>query len=161
MFELDLPWWEFVLRGTIIYATLLVLVRASGRRTVGQFTPFDLVVVLLITEGASAALSGGDSSVGAALLIVGTLIGLNLVVAWATSRSRRVEALLEGEILLVGRDGRFFDAVLRRHLVSQADVERSLREADCDLQDMQYAFLEVDGTLSIRKRKSVQPADQG
>lgn len=154
MFELDLPWWEFILRGTIIYGTLLVLVRASGRRTVGQFTPFDLVVVLLISEGASAALSGGDNSVGGAMLIVSTLIGLNLLVAWATSRSRRLEALFEGEALLVGRDGRFFDALLRRHRVSDEDVKRSLREADCELAEMQYAFLEIDGTLSIQKRKN-------
>ena len=44
MFELDLPWWQFPLHATLVYVTLLVLVRLSGRRTVGQFTPFDLIL---------------------------------------------------------------------------------------------------------------------
>lgn len=54
VFSLDLPWWEFALRGAITYGALLVLVRISGKRTVGQFTPFDLIVVryaFLETDG--------------------------------------------------------------------------------------------------------------
>jgi len=54
MFDVDLPWWEFVLRGAIVYCALLVLVRVSGKRTVGQFTPFDLLVVMLLSESVSA-----------------------------------------------------------------------------------------------------------
>ena len=97
MFDLDLPWWEFALRGAITYAALLVLVRISGKRTVGQFTPFDLIVVLLLSEGVSAGLTGGDDSVGGGLVVVTTLIGLNLLVAFATSRSRRLEILFDGQ----------------------------------------------------------------
>ncbi len=153
MFDLHLPWWEFVLRGAITYGALLVLVRVSGKRTVGQFTPFDLIVVLLLSEGVSAGLTGGDDSVGGGLLVVTTLIGLNLLVAMASSRSKRLEVMFEGNPVLIGRDGQFFEQLLKRHHVGDGDVQKSLREADCDLHEMRYAFLETDGTISIQKKR--------
>src|SRR5690606_11119712 len=61
LFELSAPWWELVLRGTVVYFALLVLVRLSGKRTVGEFTPFDLIVVVLLCEAVSGSLSGEDS----------------------------------------------------------------------------------------------------
>lgn len=153
MFDLHLPWWEFILRGAITYGALLVLVRVSGKRTVGQFTPFDLIVVLLLSEGVSAGLTGGDDSVGGGLLVVTTLIGLNLLVAMASSRSKRLEVMFEGNPVLIGRDGQFFEQVLKRHHIGDGDVQKSLREADCDLHEMRYAFLETDGTISIQKKR--------
>lgn len=153
MFDLDLPWWEFVLRGAITYGALLVLVRVSGKRTVGQFTPFDLIVVLLLSEGVSAGLTGGDDSVSGGLLVVSTLIGLNVLVAFATSRSRRLEVIFEGNPVLIGRDGSFFEALLKRHRVGDGDVQKALREADCNIHEMRYAFLETDGTISIQKTR--------
>lgn len=153
MFDLHLPWWEFILRGAITYGALLVLVRVSGKRTVGQFTPFDLIVVLLLSEGVSAGLTGGDDSVGGGLLVVTTLIGLNLLVAMASSRSKRLEVMFEGNPVLIGRDGQFFEQLLKRHHVGDGDVQKSLREADCDLHEMRYAFLETDGTISIQKKR--------
>ena len=153
MFELDLPWWEFALRGAITYAALLVLVRVSGKRTVGQFTPFDLIVVLLLSEGVSAGLTGGDDSVGGGLVVVSTLIGLNLLVAFATARSRKLETLFDGSPVLIGRDGEFFPRALKQHHIAQGEIQKSLREADCEPQQMRYAFLETDGTISIQKKQ--------
>lgn len=63
MFEMTSHWWEPIARAAIVYGVLLLLVRISGRRTVGQFTPFDLLVVMLLSESVSSALSGGESSV--------------------------------------------------------------------------------------------------
>ena len=56
LFELELPWWELVLRGAAVYVAMLVLVRLSGKRTVGEFTPFDLVLVVLLGESVGGAL---------------------------------------------------------------------------------------------------------
>lgn len=151
MWNLSIPWWEVPLRAFFIYAALLVMMRLSGKRTVGQFTPFDLLVVLLLSEVAGAGLNGGDLSVTASLLSVATLIGLNLLVAVTASRSAWVQSVTEGEAVLIGRDGHMFAATLRREHVPMLDVERALREADCDLQDMKYAFLEADGDISILK----------
>jgi uncharacterized membrane protein YcaP (DUF421 family) len=152
MFELELPWWEFIARGALIYAVLLVLVRLSGKRTVGQFTPFDLVVVLLLSESVSAGLSGGDDSVSGGLISAATLIALNMVLAFVTSRFDKVEKVLEGREVLLGRNGQLYEDVMRRHRVSPADMQKSLREADCMQKEMRCAFLEADGSISVIKR---------
>ncbi|RYZ12730.1 MAG: DUF421 domain-containing protein [Myxococcaceae bacterium] len=154
MWTLSVPWWELPLRALFIYVALLVMMRLSGKRTVGQFTPFDLLVVLLLSEVAGAGLNGGDLSITASLLSVATLIGLNVLVAVTASRSSWMQSLTEGEPVLIGRDGHLYAATLRREHVPMLDVERALREADCDLKDMKYAFLEADGDISILKSSS-------
>lgn len=154
MFEMSASWWELPARAAIIYAVLLVLVRLSGKRTVGQFTPFDLLVVMLLSESVSAGLSGGEDSITGGLLAAATLIALNVLVAVVTARSTHLQALAEGHPVLVGRDGQIFDGRLRQHHVPMLDIERALREADCDLKDMKYAFLEADGGISVLKESS-------
>ncbi|WP_382159459.1 DUF421 domain-containing protein [Hydrogenophaga sp. ANAO-22] len=154
MFALSTPWWELPARAAIVYAVLLVLMRLSGKRTVGQFTPFDLLVVMLLSESVSAGLSGGEESVTGGLLAAATLIGLNVVVAVVIARGPGLQSLAEGAPVLIGRDGRFFDQILRRQHIPRRDVERALREADCDLKDMKYAFLEADGGISVLKASS-------
>lgn len=152
MFELDLPWWEFIVRGFVVYVTLLVMVRLSGRRTVGQFTPFDLLVVMLLSEAVSNSLSGGDDSLLGGLIIAATLIVLNVAVALLSARSRHMAAVFDGTAVLIGRDGKFFDSVVKRCRLAEADLEEALREAECARHEMQCAFLEVDGSISILKK---------
>lgn len=152
MFDIGLPWWEFVARGLIIYLALLLLVRLSGKRTVGQFTPFDLVVVLLLSEAVSNGLSGGDESVSGGLIVATTLIGLNFALGWLTSHYEPMEKAVEGREVLIGRNGELYEQVLRQQRVSPADVHKVLRENDCPLKDMRCAFLEADGTISVIKK---------
>ena len=151
MFELNVGWWELPLRAAIIYGFLLLLVRVSGRRTVGQFTPFDLLVVMLLSESVSSALSAGEESVTGGLLAAGTLVLLNVLVSAATSRSKRLQYLVEGRAVLIGRNGEIYREVLRKCRLPDSDVDEALREADCDLRDMKFAFLEADGQISILK----------
>jgi len=152
MFDMDLPWWEFVARGALVYLALLVMVRLSGRRTISQLTPFDLLVVMLLSEAVSNGLSGGDDSVSGGLIIAATLIVLNATIGMLSARSRKMEALFDGETVLLGRDGVFFDKVVKRNRVGQSDIEQALREADCSHQEMQCAFLEAGGSITIVKR---------
>ena len=135
------------------YLTLLVMVRLSGRRTVGQFTPFDLLVMLLLSESVSNSLSGGDDSLGGGLIIAATLILLNTFVALLSARSRRMSVLLDGTAVLIGRDGQFFDKVVKRCRIAESDLEQTLRAADCKREDMACAFLEADGEITIQKKK--------
>jgi len=157
MFDLQAAWWELPLRAVIIYGALLVMVRVSGRRTVGQFTPFDLLVVMLLSESVSSGLNGGEESVTGGLLAAATLVALNVAVAFATSRSASLQTLMEGRPVLVGRDGKLFSEVLKKHRVPVADVEQALREADCEQSDMKYACLEADGQVSILKDTTSLP----
>ena len=149
MFNLDLPWWEFIARGAIVYCALLIMMRLSGRRTVGQFTPFDLLVVMLLSEAVSNSMTGGDQSLFGGLIIAATLVALTVLFAFLTSRSRKLEELIEGSPVLIGRDGIFFEKVMKRCRLSESDVEEALREADCPRHKMKCAFLEADGRISI------------
>lgn len=153
MFDMQAPWWEFAMRAAVVYLVLLVMVRLSGKRTVGQFTPFDLIVVMLLSEAVSGSLNAQDESLPGGLIVAATLILLDVAIAALTSRSKKMDAVLEGNPVLIGRDGVIYKDVLRRERVPEADVEKALRHADCDLEDMRMAILESDGNINIMKRQ--------
>jgi uncharacterized membrane protein YcaP (DUF421 family) len=153
MFDLDLPWWEFIVRAAVVYVVLLAMVRLTGKRTVGQFTPFDLLVIMLLSEGVSDSLRGGDDSLPGGLIVAATLVLLDVALAFASARSRKVDSVLQGNPVLIGRDGVVYKDVLRRERVAEADVDKALRAADCSLEDMRMAILEADGNISIMKRQ--------
>ncbi|MBD8530232.1 MULTISPECIES: DUF421 domain-containing protein [unclassified Massilia] len=153
MFDMDLEWWEFVVRGAVVYLALLVMVRLSGRRTVGQLTPFDLLVVMLLSEAVSNSLSGGDDSLSGGLIIAATLIVLNSSVAMLSAWSKRASVILDGTAIQIGSDGQFFDKVVKQCRITESDLEQSLRTADCSRSEMQTAYLEADGEITIQKKK--------
>jgi uncharacterized membrane protein YcaP (DUF421 family) len=153
MFDMSLPWWEFILRGVIVYCALLVLVRVSGKRTVGQFTPFDLLVVMLLSEAVSNSLSGGDDSIAGGLLLACTLIALNMTMAYISSHSRKLATLIDGESVLLGRDGHIYKDVLKQNRIAESDVHQALREADVALTDARCIFLEADGSITVLEQK--------
>ncbi len=125
MWNLDVEWPELVLRGVLVYLALLCMLRVSGKRTVGQFTPFDLLVIMLLSEAASNSMTGGDDSLPGGLLVCAVLMALNAAAGFLSARSRTVEAVLEGEAVLVARDGQVFRDALRRHRVSRSDWGKS------------------------------------
>ncbi|RYZ70538.1 MAG: DUF421 domain-containing protein [Lysobacteraceae bacterium] len=150
IFELSMPWWEFVLRALVVYVVLLVLVRMSGKRTVGQFTPFDMILLVLLGTAVQNSLIGKDVSLLGGLILAATLIGLNYLVALLTSRSRRADRLVEGEPVVLARDGRRFDRVLRRELVSPADFDEAMRQKGCaEIGKVKLALLETNGHITI------------
>ncbi len=152
MFDMHAPWWEFVVRATVVYLVLLAMVRVTGKRTVGQFTPFDLLVVMLLSEGVSGSLGGGDESLPGGLIVAATLVLLNVLIAIATARSRRLDEALQGRPVLIGRDGVIYREVLARERVPLADLEKALRGADCQIEDLRMAILEADGNINIMKK---------
>lgn len=155
MFDLSMPWWAFVLRAVAVYFLLLLLLRLSGKRTMGQFTAFDMLLVVLLGNAVQNALLGSDTSVIGGLLLAATLIALNWLVGLASARSTKVEHWVEGVPVLLARDGRVFRDVLRRELISKEDFERTMREAGClDVADIRLAVLETDGHITLITRES-------
>src|SRR5438552_13275520 len=96
MWQLSIPWWELILRAVIVYAFLLILLRLSGKRQVGQLAPFDLVLLLVLSNSVQNSMNGGDNSLLAGLISAGALVLMNYLVGLATYRSKRLEALIEG-----------------------------------------------------------------
>jgi len=153
MFALELPWWEPLLRGVLIYLAVLALLRIFGKRQIGQFTPYDILLLLLISECVSQALSGGDSSLTASAILVVTLLALNGAVGWLGTRWRRFDRVLEGRPCLLLRDGRVDYALLRRAAVSHNELLAALRAAGCFTpHQAEYAVLESSGQISVRRK---------
>ncbi len=154
LFQLSAPWWHFVLRACAIYALVMLLVRVSGKRAVGQFTPFDLVLLILIGNAVQNGINGGDNSLTGAAIMATTLIALNYGVAFVTSRSRKMEKFVEGEPVVLARNGKLFDGVLRRELVSSEDFRESLRMNGVeDVSEVELALLETNGSISVVKKR--------
>jgi uncharacterized membrane protein YcaP (DUF421 family) len=150
MFELSMPWWAFVLRACVVYFVLLGMIRLSGKRTMGQFTAFDMLLVVLLGNAVQNALLGSDNSVAGGLLLAATLIGLNGLVGLLSARSDRIEALVEGSPVLLAHDGKVYKDVLRRELVSGQDFEKAMREAGIeDVGDIRLAVLETNGHITV------------
>ena len=154
LFELAMPWWEFVLRATVVYVVILVLVRLSGKRTIGQFTPFDMLVVVLLGTAVQNSLIGEDISLLGGLILAATLIGLNWLVGFVTARNKRIDRLIEGVPVLLARNGEVYRQVLRRQMITEGDLLEAMREADCRSEDeIEAAYLETNGRISVVKHK--------
>ena len=155
LFDLAMPWWVFVLRAMAVYAVLMVLIRISGKRTMGQFTPFDMLLIVLLGNAVQNSLLGKDTSLGGGVLLAATLIAINWCVAFVTSRSGRAERVVEGVPVVLARDGQLFRSVLRRELVSEEDFDEALRQnGQMTLADVRIALLETNGSISVVPRGS-------
>jgi len=158
LFTLSAPWWHFVLRAVAIYVVVMVLVRISGKRAVGQFTPFDLVLLILIGNAVQNGMNGGDNSLTGALILAGCLIAFNYGVAWIAARNPAAQRVVEGKPVILARNGRIFRDVLHDQLVSKADFHEAMRESGCiDIAKVKLAVLETNGKISIMTGDDVAP----
>ena len=153
MFDMQVPWWEFIVRASVVYLVLLAMVRLTGKRTIGQFTPFDLIVVMLLSEAVSGSINAQDESLPGGLIAAATLLALDVAIAVGSSRSKKFDTLMQGNPVLVGRDGVIYTDVLKRQRVPVGDVEKALRDADCEIDQMRMAILEADGNINIMKKE--------
>src|SRR5436309_6022352 len=101
MWSIAVPWWELVLRGTVVYVFLLTLLRITGKRQVGQLAPFDLVLLLVLSNAVQNSMNGGDNSLTGGLVSATTLVALNFAIGAMTYRSKRLEALIEGRPMVL------------------------------------------------------------
>ncbi len=166
MFEMTLPLWQLPLRAALVYVAVLTMIRLSGKRTIGEFSPFDVVVLLLIAEAAQGSLTGNDTSLQGGLLVMAVLIALNYVVAYVSTRSRRMERILQGGPVVLIRDGVLDRDMMCRHNVPEGDVDEAMRSSQIARRaDVELAVLEPNGGISFfeRRRTAVQPkpADPG
>jgi len=150
MWHMSLVWWEFILRGIIIYVFLIVLLRLTGKRQVGQLAPFDLVLLLVLSNAVQNAMNGGDNSVIGGVISAVTLVGINWIVGLLTYRSKKLEALIEGSPDVLIRHGKLYPEALERAKVTRREVLSALRQAGCaTVEEVRAALLENDGSISV------------
>lgn len=150
MFAIRNPLLDIVVRTATVYLVLLVLLRITGKRQVGQLTPFDLLLLLLLANAVQNAMTGPDTSVPGGLIAAGTLFVVNMVVARVTRRSQGAANLVEGTATLLIRHGEILKPNLEHEGITQEDLLRALREHGVEqLNLVRAAILEVDGTISV------------
>ena len=153
MWTIGLPhWWEFVARAVVVYLFLLVLLRLTGKRQVGQLAPFDLVLLLVLSNAVQNSMNGGDNSITGGMILASTLVALNWCVGWLVYRSKRLEALIEGRPVIVVHDGRVDHDAMRKTQMTMHELESSLRSQGCTgPEEVRFAVLENNGHITVIK----------
>jgi uncharacterized membrane protein YcaP (DUF421 family) len=149
---------QIVLRTGVIYLLVLIGVRLSGKREVGQMTPFDLTLLLLLSNSVQNAMTGPDTSLIGGIVAACTLLMLNYLVGTLSGSSRRFRRVVEGEPSLLIHDGKVIESHLASEHVSLDELHRAVREhgiAKCS--DVALAVLEVDGSISCLKYDEIKP----
>lgn len=148
------PVYEQVLRGVVIYFALLIAFRLIGKHEFGQLTPFDLVLLLIVSESISTALNANDTSITACLIVAAILFQVNYLMSWGQFRSRAFKKFISGEAEVLIRDGRPDERVMRHELMTLDNIESSLRAKGIDgLDKVRLGYLEEDGTILALLRR--------
>jgi uncharacterized membrane protein YcaP (DUF421 family) len=147
---LSVPWWELVLRALIIYIAFFIGLRVFGKREIGQFTVFDLVLILLIANALQPAMTGPDVSVTGGVILIVTLLVINRVLALIRNRFPVLDSLINPEPTVIARDGQWVKDSFQKEDLSLEDAEMALREHGVEkIEEVRLAVLEEDGSISV------------
>jgi len=157
--------WQGLVRvvvvGGVAYAALIVLLRVSGKRTLAKLNAFDFVVTIALGSTLATVLLSSTVALAEGVTALALLIGLQYLVAWASTRSRIVERLVKSEPTLVYRDG-FLRGAMRRERVTPDELRQAARsQGRADLTEVTAIVLETDGTLSILTDRPPLPPSAG
>ena len=144
---------DSIWRVFFVYVFLMVAFRITGKREVGQMSPFELVTLLLIPELFSVALNRNDASLGGATVGVATLTLLVFFTGLLTFRWEKAERMIEGEPTVLVRDGKYLARNMRRERVTPGEVEAEMHLSGVErIEDVRWAIMEVEGKISIIAR---------
>lgn len=147
-----------VVVGLAAYVTLIVMLRLSGKRTLGKMNAFDLVVTVALGSTLATVLLSRSVPLADGLVGLALLIGLQYSITWLSVRSTWVKALVKSEPTLLVRDGTCLLGAMRRQRVTRDEVESAAREHGLiDIGDAAFIVLETDGTLSVVERPARLP----
>ena len=156
---------DIVLRATIIFFALYLLVRLMGKRELAQLTPFELIVLVVFGDLVQQGVTHNDFSLTGAILAITTMGFWALTLSWITFRSRRAESLLDGEPRVIIRDGEIVTPNLRRDRLTRAEILSEMRLAGIpQLSQVAWGILEPRGKMSFIQRSPSaggQPQQQG
>jgi uncharacterized membrane protein YcaP (DUF421 family) len=142
---------DSVLRAAAMYAFLIVMLRLSGRRTLGEMTAFDFVLMLVVGEATQQALLNDDRSLANSWIVILSLIGLDIAMSLLKQRMPGLASVLDGMPTVLVRDGQPITALMKRSRVDESDILQAARERRGleRLDQIKYAILETDGKISI------------
>lgn len=151
MFEMSVPWWEFVVRGVVVYGFLVVLLRLTGKRQIGQLSPFDLVLLLIISNAVQNSMNAGDNSLIGGLISAASLVAINYVLGLVTFKSAKLEAIIEGRPQVLIHNGDVYEDVMLDAKLTQQELDSTLRQLGYfNLKDVKLAILENNGKVTVQ-----------
>jgi len=149
---LAMPWWHFVVRGIVACLGLLLFLRVTGKRSFGDMSPFDIVVLVVVGGLLRSAIVGGDTSLLGPFIAVASILSVDLLLAWLCARSATLDRLIEGRSITLIAAGKVFRDRLRRHNVPAEALERELRaHGIAGPESVREARLEANGRVSVIK----------
>jgi uncharacterized membrane protein YcaP (DUF421 family) len=153
MWTFNISLLEVAFRTVIVYTVVLVGIRLTGKREVGQMALFELVLILLLANAVHNAMTGPDTSLTGGVVGACTLLITNAIVTRVSSRSRRLRTALEGTpTVLILKGAVIKKNMEKEHLVIE-ELEQALREHGIStLADVGIAVLEVDGSISVLRK---------
>src|SRR3984893_3277861 len=156
MFVLGLPLTEKILRPIFVYAFLVISLRLSGKRELVQLNPFDLVVLLTLSNTVQNAIIGEDNSVTGGIVGATSLLAVNYLVVRFLYNHRKLDQLVEGKADVLIDNGKVQTEHLKRELITMQQLSPSARKQGFhDLSEVQQCVLEPGGTLTFLARKPV------
>lgn len=152
MFALSMPMAEIVIRGSAMYWFLFLTFRFVIRRDVGSVGIADILLLVIVADASQNAMAGEYTSVTDGMVLVGTLIGWNMLLDWLSFRFKAFRRFAEPSVLYLVRDGRMLRRNMRREFISEDELWAKLRYAEVtDLAQVKLAALEADGEISVIK----------
>lgn len=150
---LTVPLWQLIVRPVVIYLAFLLGLRLFGKRQAGQFTLFDLALILLLTNSLQPAITGPDNSLLGGLVLIAVFFGANWAIGWLETNVPFLQTVLLGHPTVIAEDGQWFRDAMRREGVDLTEAEGALREHGIEsIEQVRLAVLEVDGTISVVPR---------
>jgi uncharacterized membrane protein YcaP (DUF421 family) len=154
MFFLGLPILEKILRPIIVYAFLIIGLRICGKRELAQLNPFDLIVLLTLSNTVQNAIIGDDNSVTGGLIGAASLLAINYLVVRFMYDHRKLEQLVEGRTDVLVQDGHVYTSRLKKELITLEELEAAARRQGFEsLSDVKQCNLEPGGTLCFIAKK--------
>jgi uncharacterized membrane protein YcaP (DUF421 family) len=162
MFNLTVTWWELILRALATYAFMVVLLRVTGKRQVGQLAPFDLVLLLVLSNAVQNSINGGDNSLVGGFISAMALVAANFTLGYITHRSKRIAGLIEGRPQVLIHNGHLYAEVMRKEKLTQHELDAALRAAGVAcIEHVHFAILENNGQITVRARSDgVEPVSR-
>ena len=149
---------EIALRTTAIYLLVLIGVRLSGKREVGQMTPFDLTLLLLLSNSVQNAMTGPDTSLAGGAVAAVVLLILNYFIADLAGTNRRFRQFIQGQPTMLIHDGEVITSHMAKEHVSLDELRCAMREHGiADFNQIAIGVLEVDGSISFIRYEDINP----
>ena len=145
-----------VFRTLIVYLVILLTLRFAGKREVGQMTPFDFVLLLLLSNSVQNAMTGGDNSLNGGIIAAFVLIAANYFVNLLVSQNRKIRNFFEGSPTILIYHGKIIEKNLRSENIAKDQLLEALREHSvAHADEVGLAVLEIDGTISVLKNDEI------